>query len=45
MGADVPLGKRLSLSAVVDVHLMPQRPRNRWVVVKVSAGATYRFGR
>jgi hypothetical protein len=45
IGVDVPLGKRLSLAGLVDVQLMPQRPRNRWVVVKVITGATYRFGR
>ena len=45
IGVDVPLGQRVSLVALVDVHLMPQRPRNRWVVVKAIAGATWRFGR
>jgi hypothetical protein len=45
IGVDAPLGERLSLAGLVEVHLMPQRPRNRWVVVKVIAGVTYRFGR
>lgn len=45
IGVDAPLGKRLSLAALAEVQLMPQTPRQRWVHVKVTAGATWRFGR